>query len=157
MARITDRVPPVSRWVFWSTIATVLALNALIIFCRVRFDSLSNTMAFLAGEVIIPDSSAKSYGSVRAGITTKVDFTFKNYLSRSRVVIYGASSSCGCTVVQNSTVALEPLQESPFPILVNTVGRSGPLLSTVTVYYTTEDKSFSNSLILRVDGKVVSK
>ena len=100
---------------------------------------------------IVFDESFHDFGQATEGAILRRTFRFKNIGERS-VKIMSTSSSCGCTTVSNVIKEYAPGESGKMEVIVDTVGKKGIVVKTVTVVMENnkipfKDISLSMSLI----------
>lgn len=105
-----DSSSPHKRKLHWIAMTAILAMvgSALLIVMGIqRFGSVPSALAYLRGELLIPDAYAKSFGTASKDDLPSIEFLLTNYATRP-ITILGAHHSCTCVSASDLPMVVQP-------------------------------------------------
>ncbi len=127
-------------------------LSAVAVWGYIQFGSLPIALAYLQGSRMIVDPATLPVGAGRAGEQQQVEVRVAN-LTDSPIRLLGASSSCGCTLIEGQLPCVIPCQEVKSLALRVTfvAGLERDFTHRIQLY---SDSGAPGALEVRVSGRV---
>ncbi len=138
-------------WMATTIILTNLGLVISVLWCFVKFGSFACALAYLAGDRLIPDSYARTFGSVRSGDIIEVHFHISNY-ANIPIRILGSSSTCTCVVAEELPLSIPPSEGHSLRVKVSSGSVLGTKWEKLKLF---TDLPQQPTLVLAVKGRVV--